>query len=235
MDKLTCDIVHDLIPLVLDDVASADSKAGVENHIEGCATCKAYYDGMSVRISRSADPDSDKSFVAFCRNIKRRSRIKRIAMTAFIILMVAIIGVVGITIFNDQRSTFVYMPIDGATAQLYLDGGDVVMLDIRAHDGYGIYWNREEVCDCGDEEVIVYLQPMEPKLKLGNRGDEHRRSMMIGYVWKDGQLYMQQEISYSGGNGSTIRDFKVISLRWGTFENNVELYNAGDIIASGID
>ena len=93
----------------------------------------------------------------------------------------------------------------------------------------------KEVCDYGDDEVIVYLQPMEPKLKLGNRGEEHRRSKMPGYVWKDGQLYMQQEISYSSGNGSAIRDFKVISLRWGTFESNVELYNAGDIIASGID
>lgn len=47
-NEFTCDICRDLIPLVKDGVASADSEAAVRRHIEGCPECSAVFDENSV-------------------------------------------------------------------------------------------------------------------------------------------------------------------------------------------
>ena len=235
MDKLTCNIVRDLMPLVLDDVASADSRQGVEEHIENCETCRAYFEGMSMQISRAGEPVSDKSFAQFCKDLKKRSKIKKVLLSVLIVILVGIIGVTGIAIFNNARYTYEDMPISGATAQLYLDKGDVVMLDVRTHGDHEYYWHYKNVNECGDDEVIIYLTPVEPRMKLGNRGDKHRREEMGNYVWKDGQLYLQQDVYNDYGDYPKTVEFKVLSLRWGTPEDNVELYNEGDIPANSPD
>lgn len=229
MDRLTCDIVRDLMPLVLDDIASADSKKGVEEHIQNCETCRAYYEGMSIQISRAMEPASDKGFKQFVRGVKRRDKIKKILVACLAVLLVGIIGIFGFAEINGMRYTYDDMSIEHATAQMYLDRGDVVMLDIQAYDEHGIYWYREDVHDCGDDEIIVYLMPVEPRLRWGNRGSEHVREKLFDYFWKDGQLYRREE-TWNGYSGMTeITDFKVLSLRWGLPEENIVLYDAGDV------
>lgn len=45
MNKITCDMCMDLMPLVKDGIASEDSRAAVEEHIKSCESCKKRYDG----------------------------------------------------------------------------------------------------------------------------------------------------------------------------------------------
>lgn len=45
MNKITCDICKDLMPLVKDGIASEDSRLAVEEHVQGCEICKKLYDG----------------------------------------------------------------------------------------------------------------------------------------------------------------------------------------------
>lgn len=45
MNEITCGLCMDLIPLVRDGIASGDSKAAVERHVESCASCRALYGG----------------------------------------------------------------------------------------------------------------------------------------------------------------------------------------------
>ncbi|MEG0019807.1 MAG: zf-HC2 domain-containing protein [Oscillospiraceae bacterium] len=44
MCKISCDICRDLLPLVVDDVASEDSKNAVLTHIETCDECRCCYE-----------------------------------------------------------------------------------------------------------------------------------------------------------------------------------------------
>ena len=46
MNKITCDICMDLMPLVQDNVASADSIAIVKQHLETCSECRAMFEGQ---------------------------------------------------------------------------------------------------------------------------------------------------------------------------------------------
>ena len=45
MMEITCDMCMDLMPLVHDGVASADSASAVERHIRSCPDCRALYEG----------------------------------------------------------------------------------------------------------------------------------------------------------------------------------------------
>ena len=40
MEKLSCDVICDLLPLYCDDIVSQDSRALVEGHLEGCPKCR---------------------------------------------------------------------------------------------------------------------------------------------------------------------------------------------------
>lgn len=47
-NQITCDICRDLLPLVQDGVASADSEAAVRRHVKECGECGAIFDGKVV-------------------------------------------------------------------------------------------------------------------------------------------------------------------------------------------
>lgn len=51
MNKITCDMCMDLIPLVKDGIASEDSKQAVEAHLKTCEACKKRYDGAIAESS----------------------------------------------------------------------------------------------------------------------------------------------------------------------------------------
>lgn len=46
--EFTCDICRDLIPLVKDGVASADSENAVKIHLKNCPKCSAVFDGKPL-------------------------------------------------------------------------------------------------------------------------------------------------------------------------------------------
>ena len=45
MNKITCDMCMDLIPLVKDGIASEDSRLAVEEHVKSCEDCRKMYEG----------------------------------------------------------------------------------------------------------------------------------------------------------------------------------------------
>lgn len=82
MNKISCDICLDLIPLVNDDVASEDSGIAVKEHINKCESCKIFYDGENFQ-----DPKMNDNLVV--------SKIKRQLYFASLIIIVfgAILGI----------------------------------------------------------------------------------------------------------------------------------------------
>ena len=64
MNKITCDVCLDLIPLVQDGIASEDSRKAVEQHICTCQTCANIYNGKTP-----PDIDSTQIFKKFQKKI----------------------------------------------------------------------------------------------------------------------------------------------------------------------
>lgn len=65
MNKITCDVCLDLIPLVQDGIASEDSRKAVEQHICTCQTCANIYDGKTP-----PDIDSTQIFKKFQKKMR---------------------------------------------------------------------------------------------------------------------------------------------------------------------
>lgn len=47
--KLSCEIVRDLLPLYAEELASADSIASVQEHLDGCEDCRSVYEQMKEK------------------------------------------------------------------------------------------------------------------------------------------------------------------------------------------
>lgn len=235
MDRVSCDVARDLMPLTLDDVASDDSKKIVEEHIETCETCKAYYEGMSLHISRGADSDAAASFAGFLNRMKRRNMMRRALIIVLSVVLIAALALMGKLLILDRMHSYSRMPLEAATAQIYIDVGDNIMLDVTARDDYGLYTYDWMISDRGDDEVIVYVMPMEPELKLWRKGETHYRNEIEHFIWKDflwenDQLYFEEDYGNEDYGRTQQKEFKVLSLRWGAPEEYVEIYGEGDIL-----
>ena len=87
MNKISCDTIMDLIPLVKDNVASEESRLLVEEHIKTCQDCKELYD--------SFESIETKTLVMNEKNVI--SRMKKQIFLIFL-AMISVFAVVGLAL-----------------------------------------------------------------------------------------------------------------------------------------
>ena len=98
MNKNDCNVVRDLMPLVLDRVASDESRALVEEHMGSCGKCRKQYEEMKAEMpgeTRAEYEKEQKTIVDAlkkARRQKRRRRILQIVLPAVISLAILIGG-----------------------------------------------------------------------------------------------------------------------------------------------
>ena len=90
--KLDCNVIRDLMPLVLDDAASAESKALVDEHLTGCPDCQVYYNGMKSAVP--AAPAPEKTIITTAKKL-RKTRRMRILRNVLIGLVVGVLLMLG--------------------------------------------------------------------------------------------------------------------------------------------
>lgn len=100
MNKTTCEMINDLLPLYTDNVCSEDSRVIVAEHIASCDKCRGQLEKMSRHLD--VDPEND---IAVIKRIKHRIAVERFAITSAIVLFVVIVGyIAGFVIFNTDCS-----------------------------------------------------------------------------------------------------------------------------------
>ena len=91
-------MIRDLMPLVLDRVASDESREAVENHIGSCEECRKQYEEMKADMpaeTRAEYEEEQRTIVEALRKVKRQQkkrRIIRIALPVMLSLAVLIGG-----------------------------------------------------------------------------------------------------------------------------------------------
>ena len=73
MRDLSCDVIRDLLPAVADELASAETKALVNEHIQNCAACRAALDAMRAPETVSAPEEKEIDFLKTTRRKGRRA------------------------------------------------------------------------------------------------------------------------------------------------------------------
>ena len=90
MKRNDCNIVRDLMPLVLDRVASDESREAVETHIISCGECRKQYDEMKADLpeeTRAEYEEEQKQFTEALKTVRKkkiRRRIRTVALAALI-------------------------------------------------------------------------------------------------------------------------------------------------------
>lgn len=100
MIRFTCEMCMDLMPLVHDGVASADSIAAVEQHIKTCPECRALYEGQ-----RPAPNDSGK----ILQKVQKQSQI----FSAMVLMFGVLFGLM-LTAGSGIFYNAIIMPVIGA-------------------------------------------------------------------------------------------------------------------------
>ena len=100
MNKISCDLCMDLMPLVKDGVASEDSVNAVETHIASCESCRALFSGDTP-----PPVDTTKALEKLQRNLR---------LTTAMIMMFGIFFGLSLTAGSGLFYNTLIMPIIGA-------------------------------------------------------------------------------------------------------------------------
>lgn len=171
MNKITCEIIKDLLPLYIDDVCSDDSKHIVEEHISNCESCKHNLDKIKSEIYLI-----DNSIYKECNEIKElgsiSKKIKKTKMkSAFVGIGVAI-GLI-LMIFIGYLGLFCWSIVPIATDDLQVseisqlsDGR--ISYKYKKDYAYPNTLIKLSVDDDGNKYVTHYrsILPMQAKNKL---------------------------------------------------------------------
>ena len=116
MNKISCDICKDLIPLVKDNVASEDSYNLVKKHIDECNKCKVLFD-ENIEVNQNMNDE------------KVISKIKSQLMLIALILVVlgSVIGL-GLSESEGMFYNILIMPVIGALAYFALRKKSYIVL-----------------------------------------------------------------------------------------------------------
>lgn len=140
MKKNDCPIARDLMPLVLDRVASRESRQLVEDHVAGCMECKKQYEEMKADMPdgvRVAYEQEQRAFVKAMQTLRRTQLKRRLAALALVLVVCAAATLGGLLAY-DRLFIRMSVPVDTDLYALSLaqlqDGRIVVTADVSKID-----------------------------------------------------------------------------------------------------
>lgn len=167
--KVDCNIAHDLMPLVLDGIASAESQKLVEEHLAECGGCREYLDGMKAALTHTmgeSNQQEQKAFEEATQKVRKKRR-RRLLRNTAIGLLVGLVVAVG--------CVWAWVPMTQAyTVQVY--HGQYQVFLSRLADGsvaFNMDWfgNRQMAVSIEDQvengEKILYVYCKRPMIPTG--------------------------------------------------------------------
>lgn len=133
---MRCDIVRDLIPLVIDEAASAASAAAVHDHIAGCRECQKTYALMRSDLPQTT-ARGGAEFIRIAKRMRRRRLQKRILVLILCLAIgaaVALGGMWGWTLLRYRDTQTVDIQAYRVFLSELQDGSAVASVDFCGHD-----------------------------------------------------------------------------------------------------
>ena len=231
--KNKCNVARDLMPLVIDGVASEDSQQYVDEHIAECTECAMTYGAMRVELPRANQEKERAEMEKAAKTLKKKRR-KRVLWTALIsVVMYIVVFVGGDWLYHTLTLSIQYpMDKDEFTVQLYKqsDGAGLIVFDMVQDDA---------VCgvSMGYGNGILNLYMNEPVLQLGDERYEKMyggyRTNKLGFIddrgWMNIAEWQWLGGSVDGRESYIERNQEPIKEIWINYTNGQELiYKHGD-------
>ena len=122
--KNECNIVRDLLPLCIEDMASPDSAVFVGKHLETCEDCRREMSRLQtpdLPEQPAPDPAEAEALLALQEKIKRRNRLLATVTTIVTAVVVSVL-LVSLIIYHLPQRRQVSMPVCNAAGEVsYLE------------------------------------------------------------------------------------------------------------------
>ncbi|WP_226672050.1 zf-HC2 domain-containing protein [Rossellomorea aquimaris] len=164
MRDVPCEIIEDLMPLVVDDVCSEESRETVEEHLVHCKQCQLKWQRMKADLpiaeKKSIDATADdrviKGMASTWKKGKKKSFLKGVFLSA---LSIAVLLLAYVGLFEWQITS---VPADNAEIT---DVGKTedgkIMYHLNINDGYSVNTLKYSMGDDGN----FYITAKRPVVK----------------------------------------------------------------------
>ena len=230
--KSKCNVAKDLMPLVIDGVASEESQQYVDEHIAECTECALTYGAMKVELPR-ANQEKERAEMEKAAKTMKKKRRKRVVLTGIIGAVLSIALFVGGEWLYHRLTQSMQYPMDKSelTVEVYkrTDGTGLIVFDLAQDDA---------VCGVGMGygNGIANLYMNEPAIQRGSEKYEKNyggyRTLELGFLDERGWMNIA-EWMWLGGSVNLERRLKreqeVIQEIWMNYGDGQELiYKHGD-------
>ncbi len=201
MDKITCGVISDLLPLYCDGVCTQDSRKVVEGHLESCSSCRKVLEQLQAGCSIFPEQEQQeekiiKDMAAVWKKSVSKSFLKGVfaALCAVLLLTGGYIGL--------SRWPVVPIAPDKVQAQVEVSEA-AVTVKLEVADGYKVLYSGQSATADG-KLYIVKKRGMIP-LKNG-LGDPVQDTFQCPryYTLEDGKKVYLKEIYYGTQDSHTL-------------------------------
>ena len=231
-----CEVVRDLMPLVIDEAASGTSRGIVETHLKECPDCRKTMEEMRTELAeRKASPE-DKEFVRFVKNTGKRLRRKKvIAMLSLAVGLVSLL--IGAYAYLVNNSRNIELTPENVVFALNEEGYLVVTHTIEGKYGYTGMGTGGRVDE--DELYFHMTRTILPDYS-GEKLTGTIRETLDWIFWNGEELcHVYSEAAEGLPENLPPESYDVYveepigELRVGTPEDYFVLYRAGDVLTPG--
>lgn len=145
-----CDTIRDLMPLVLDDVASENSKNMVTRHVEDCKECREYMDQLIADLPTATAEEVRQEQQAnqeAARMLRRKKRTRNLRLLLLGILIASAVFCTGLFVWHRMVNLTEPLSLEQYQLNLYQleDGNIYVTADLYDYRKTGIVNSEQYV------------------------------------------------------------------------------------------
>lgn len=194
MEKISCDVARDLLPLYCDDVCSQDSRGLVEQHLEECEECSALLEKMKTECRISSEQEECheemvRDMAWAWRKSVKKSFLKGIFVSLFVCLILLS------AYWSLTRMILIAVPDQNVKIAIENITDEHVELYLEATDGKKVLSSSSRLTEDGKYYITVERGVIEQKNGAGENWGGHLKLSRFGRT-ETGEIVQVKEIYY---------------------------------------
>ena len=237
MSKSKCNVAKDLMPLVIDGVASEESQQYVDDHIAECTECALTYGAMKVELPRISAEKERAEMEKAAKKVRRKRILRGIvgAVRSIAFFMACYVGVPKLLALHDETQfmdRYVCENGDLKLDALYYDvsqqPGDLrVQVDIHSFPSGNPYFHPETEAVVINNGTAICVQHRavydEEEFEYSSTG-----VMCWTGLIKDGK-WVTQTMELRNEDGS-VGELPIVRIELHAGDDYVVLWEEGDVL-----
>ncbi|MFT5875872.1 MAG: hypothetical protein ACI8WT_004872 [Clostridium sp.] len=212
MNKVSCEVIKDMLPLYYDEVCSGETKKMVEDHLNQCSNCKSELERIRADIiipKETVEKNrSDGNAIKNIANLFNRSKIKAFAI-GIICATALFMMYVGLFKWN-----IISVPTDVAEITNICELANAeIAYHVKLTDGYNLNECRYDMKEDGN----TYLTPLRPIIKSKSIVNMGLQNSYYTFGFVERSAYEEKY-----GDGAEIK-----ALYYGTPKDNILIWKKG--------